>query len=247
MRRSERSLIPRNGPPSGATGGRFRRSWKRAGTALDAEQPAAELQGEYEAAQARLASASRDLAAAAATAARNGPAALEAKERLTELRQDAAQREDDDRAHHDRIVFLLRLTFLVLMLGGAYWLLSRLRSRNSRYLPAALAWIGATAVLAAVMAVDNTDSYIEFDEVGPLAISIAGIALTLVAFVALQRFLAKHVPARRVRRGECPFCGFPLHDKPHCEGCGRPVIAACSSCQKDRRVGTPRCGFCGNP
>lgn len=216
-------------------------------TALDAGEPAAELQTEYESAQARLALASRELAAAVKAEVQTRPEALQAKDRLTELRRAAAEREDADRAHHDRIVFLLRLGLLILMLAGAYRLLSRLRSRNSRYLPAALAWIGATAILACVMAADYTDSYIEFDEVGPLAISIAGIALTLVAFVALQRFLAKRVPARRVRRGECPFCGFPAHGKPHCEGCGRTVIAGCSSCQKDRRVGTPRCGFCGSP
>jgi hypothetical protein len=216
-------------------------------TALDAGQPSEELRDEYEDAQARLASASKEQAAATVAFAQARPAAEQAKDKLSRLHQAAAERADDDRAHHDRIVFLLRLVFLVLMLGGAYWLLSRLRSRHSRYLPAALAWIGATAVLAAVMAVDYTDSYLEFDEVGPLAISIAGVALTLLAFVALQRFLAKRIPARRVRRSECPFCGFPLHDKPHCEGCGRTVIASCSSCHKDRRVGTPRCGFCGNP
>lgn len=216
-------------------------------TALDAGEPSAELQTEYESARARLASASRELAAAVTVEARTRPQAVKAQARLTELRQAAAEREDADRAQHDRIVFLLRLGLLILMLGAAYRLLSRLRSRNSRYLPAALAWIGATAVLACVMAADYTDSYLEFDEVGPLAISIVGIALTLVAFVALQRFLAKRVPARRVRRGECPFCGFPLRDKPHCEGCGRAVIASCSSCQKDRRVGTPRCACCGNP
>jgi hypothetical protein len=98
------------------------------------------------------------------------------------------------------------------------------------------------------MAVDYTDGYLAFDELGPLAISIAGVALTLVAFVALQRFLAKRIPLRRVRRGECPFCGFPLRDgRPHCEGCGRGVLASCSSCEEERRVGTPRCGYCGNP
>jgi hypothetical protein len=215
-------------------------------TALDAGEPSAELQAEYESAQARLTSASSDLAGAVRVEARTRPSAMEAQRSLTELRQRAAEQEDGDRARHDRIVFLLRLALLTLMLAAAYWLLIRLRSHNSRYLPAALAWIGATAVLAIVMAADYTDSYIEFDEVGPLAISIVGIALTLVAFVALQRFLAKRVPARRVRRGECPFCGFPLRDKPHCEGCGRAAIASCSSCQKDRRVGTPRCGYCGN-
>lgn len=214
-------------------------------TTLDAEEPSAVLRVEYESARARLASASKALVAAVAVEAQTRLAAVEARERLTELRQSAADSRDEDRARHDRIVFFLRLALLVLMLGGAYWMLGRLRSRNSRYLPAALAWIGATAILAGVMAADYTNSYIEFDEVGPLAISIAGIALTLVAFVALQRFLAKRVPARRVRRGECPFCGFPIRDKPHCEGCGRAVIASCSSCQKERRVGTPRCGCCG--
>jgi len=216
-------------------------------TALDADEPSAELQAEYESAQAEFASASRELEGAVRIEAQTRPSALVAQQRLGELRQRAAEQEDKDRVHHDRIVFLLRLALLVLMLATAYWLLIRLRSRNSRYLPAALAWIGATAILAVVMAADYTDNYIEFGEVGPLAISIAGIAVTLVAFVALQRFLAKRVPARRVRRGECPFCGFPHRDKPHCEGCGRAVIASCSSCHEDRRVGTPRCGNCGNP
>jgi hypothetical protein len=216
-------------------------------TALDADEPSAELRAEYESAQARLASASRELGVAVKVEARARPSAAGAQERLTELRERAAEHEDEDRARHDRTVFLLRLALLILMLAAAYRLLIRLRSRNSRYLPAALAWIGATAVLAAVMAADYSDNYIEFAEVGPLAISIAGIALTLVAFVALQRFLAKRVPAWRVRRGECPFCGFPLRDRSHCEGCGRAVIASCSSCHEDRRVGTPRCGHCGNP
>ncbi len=215
-------------------------------TALDADEPSAELGVEYESAQAKLVAASRELAAAAAVEARTRPGAAVAQKQLTELRHVAAESGDADRARHDRIVFFLRLALLILMLGGAYRLLGRLRSRHSRYLPAALAWIGATAILAIVMAGDYTDSYIAFDEVGPLAISIVGIALTLAAFVALQRFLAKRVPARRVRRGECPFCGFPLGDKPHCEGCGRAVLASCSSCKEDRRVGTPRCGFCGN-
>lgn len=216
-------------------------------TALDADRPATGLQAEYEAAQAQLAGASSQLAVAAAAEQRTRPQALAAEQRLAELRRDEAQTADDERAKHDRLVFFLRLGLLVLMLAGAYRLLSRLRYRNSRYLPAALAWIGATAVLACVMAGDYTGDYIEFEEVGPLAISIAGVALTLVAFVALQRFLARRVPARRIRRGECPFCGFPFRDEPHCEGCGRKLIASCSSCQRDRRVGTPHCASCGNP
>lgn len=222
----------------------FRREAYR--TALDAGEPAAELQADYEAAEAELAAASQELVAAAGTAARARPEAAEARQRLAGQREAAAKQADEDRVRHDRIVFALRLALLVLMLAGAYQLLIRLRTRNSRYLPAALAWIGATAILAIVMAGDYSGTYIEFEEVGPLAISVAGVVLTLAAFVALQRFLAKRVPARRVRRGECPFCGFPVRDKPHCEGCGRAVVAECSSCQKDRRVGTARCGWCGD-
>lgn len=216
-------------------------------TALDAGEPATELQAEYEAAQADLTSAARELGAAAATARRTRPAAAEARAELTEQQRSAAQRAEDDRVRHDRIVFLLRLGLLTLMLAAGYRLLIRLRSRNPRYLPVALALIGATAILACAMALDYTNSYLGFSEVGPLTISIAGIALTLAAFIALQRFIAKRVPARRVRRGECPFCGFPLRDKPHCEGCGRATIASCSACHGDRRVGAARCGACGSP
>ena len=214
-------------------------------TALDAGEPSAELQAEYEAAQVKLASASRHLKVASATEERTQPAAVDAEARTEERREDARAERGDEEAKHDRIVFLLRLILLVGMLAASYRLLIRLRSRNSRYLPAALALIGATAVLAIAMAGDYTGSYLDFAEVGPLAISIAGIALTLITFVALQRFLAKRVPARRVRRGECAFCGFPLRGTPHCEGCGRAAIAACSNCGQKRRVGTPRCGNCG--
>lgn len=216
-------------------------------TALDASEPSARLEAEYESAQAEVVAASRELKAAAAVAARTRPAAVEARDNLIELRQAEAQRADEKRAQHDRTVFILRIALLTLMLGGAYWLLSRMRASGSRYLPAALAWIGASAVLAAVMAVDYADGYVAFDQAGPIAISIVGIALTLLAFMALQRFLVKRIPVRRVRRGECPFCGFPIRDKPHCEGCGRSVVASCASCHADRRVGTPRCGLCGNP
>lgn len=216
-------------------------------TALDAGEPSAELQAEYEAAQAKLATTSRELKSANAIEARTEPAAAKAEAQTIERREDIRAERDDEETRHDRIVFILRLILLIAMLAVSYRLLIRLRSRNSRYVPAALALIGATAVLAIGMAGEYTGSFIEFEEVGPLAISIAGIALTLAAFVALQRFLAKRVPARRVRRGECSFCGFPLRGTRHCEGCGRAAIASCSSCQKDRRVGTPRCGYCGNP
>ncbi len=216
-------------------------------TALDAGEAAAELKVEYEEAQATFTATSRELKAANAIGTRTEPAAAEAEAQAIERREDIGAERDDEETKHDRIVFFLRLALLIGMLAASYRLLIRLRSRNSRYLPAALALTGATAVLAIGMAGDYAGSYLAFDEVGPLAISLAGIALTLAAFIALQRFLAKRIPARRVRRGECSFCGFPLRGTRHCEGCGRAAIANCSNCQKDRRVGTPRCGYCGNP
>lgn len=216
-------------------------------TALDAGEPAADLQAEYVAAQAAFASAAREVRVASAAEARTVAAAGQAEAHAEELRQDAASERDDEETKHDRIVFLLRLALLIGMLAASYRLLIQLRSRNSRYLPAALALTGATAVLAIAMAGDYTESYLAFDEVGPLAISIAGIVLTLLAFVALQRFLAKRIPVRRVRRGECSFCGFPIRGTAHCEGCGRAAVAPCSSCGHERRVGAPRCGNCGKP
>ncbi len=255
--RGEMAAIDRHREAEGATGD-ARREYRAATrqleisreayrTALDAGEPSAELQDEYEAAQARFASASRELKAANAVEARTEPAAAEAEAQAIERREAIGDERSDEDARHDLIVFILRLALLIGMLAVSYRLLIRLRSRNSRYLPAALALTGATAVLAIGMAGDYTGSFIEWSELGPLAISIAGIALTLVAFAALQRFIAKRVPARRVRRGECSFCGYPLRGTPHCEGCGRAAIAVCSSCGEERRVGTPRCGNCGKP
>src|SRR5207249_874957 len=95
-------------------------------------------------------------------------------------------------------------------LAGAFWLFNRQRRSASRYLPVGMAAVGAASAQALVMAGDYTTDYIDFQEAGPLAISLSGIALTLAAFIGLQRYLARRLPRRRVRRRECPFCGFPV-------------------------------------
>lgn len=215
-------------------------------TALDAGEPAGELRERYAAAQAELARASAELRNAKSAEEATAPAAAAVQRRVEQARSTATQRFEDERRSHDRLVFVLRLALLMVLLAGSYRLLGRLRARHSRYLPTALALIIATTLLALVMAADYTGDYIEFEEVGPLAISLAGIALTLAAFTALQRYLRRRVPLRRVRRGDCPFCGYPVRAGRHCEGCGRQVLAECSTCQQPRRVGTPRCGVCGS-
>ena len=54
------------------------------------------------------------------------------------------------------------------------------------------------------------------------------------------------IKIRRVRKGECPFCGYPVRaGGTHCEGCGREVIGDCATCGNERRVGTAHCAACG--
>jgi hypothetical protein len=215
-------------------------------TALEAGEPADELRRGYVTAQAEVAAADAALAAARRAQQKAAAEGAAAQARVDRERSVARDRFDGEQRDHDRLVFALRLALLVILLAGSYKLLGRLRARHSRYLPTAFALIFAAAILALVMAADYTGDYIEFSTVGPLAISLAGVALTLAAFVALQRYLRRRVPLRRVRRGDCPFCGYPLRKGHHCEGCGRQVVADCSTCRQPRRVGAPRCAACGN-
>ena len=135
------------------------------------------------------------------------------------------------------------LTLALLSLGLA--LLSILRRRRSRYFPLAFSVIAPACLLALIFAGDYTNDYYSFADLGPLVLSLTGIALTLVAFFYLQKYLARRVPVRRVRKRECPFCGYPVGGGAHCEGCGREVIGECSNCGKERRVGTAFCVSCG--
>ena len=104
----------------------------------------------------------------------------------------------------------------------------------------------ATATLSAVvLAGDYVTDYVDPLDVGPLVLSLFGVAATILAFVALQRYLARRIPIRRVRNGECPFCPARANGT-HCESCGREIVAPCATCRRPRRVGTPRCATCGN-
>ena len=207
-------------------------------TALDAGTKAPGLQASYRAAQRDFAAAQAEVARTRGEVAEAQPAADAAYNRADEeARQDSRQSEI--------VTFLLRLALLLGTLGSAYWLLIRLRRSGSRYLPVAFALVAFGALLALVMAGDYVAHHIDVAQLGPLVLSLAGIAFTLVAFWWLQGYLARRIPQRRVRKGECPFCGYPTHGGEHCEGCGRAVIGECTTCHEPRRVGAFHCGACG--
>jgi hypothetical protein len=207
-------------------------------TALDAGRSAPALEREYQEAQARFERAQREVAAARQAVAAAQPAARSANERVAQ----EYERREDRRA---LLTFLLRFAFVAASLGLGYWLLARLRRRGSRYFTVAVAVVGYAAILALVLAADYITDYVDPLDMGPLVLSLFGIALTLLAFVVLQRYLARRIPLRRVRKRECPFCGYPVRQNQSCEGCGRRVVASCTTCGSDRRVGTLHCGACG--
>jgi hypothetical protein len=207
-------------------------------TALDAGRTAPALEAAYRAAQRELRASGRRQSAARSDAAAARPAAEQAFRR-------ASAEADDATRQSELLTFALRLTLVLALLVVAYWLLIRLRRTGSRYLPVAFALVAGGAILALVLAGDYLTDYIDVEELGPLVLSVAGVAMTLAAFWWLQRYLARRLPERRVRRAECPFCGYPVRGGEHCEGCGRTVVSECASCQAPRRVGSPHCAACG--
>ena len=203
-------------------------------TELDAGHSAPRLRARYAAAQRTYAEAKKATGAAKRAQGDAAPAAKAARKREGR----AADR-------RELAAFVARAAFFGLALVLAYLLLARLRRRGSKYFPVAFATTGAAAVLVLVLAGDYITDYVNPVDYGALLLSLFGAALTLVAFWTLQRYLTQRIPRRRVRKHECPFCGYPVKDNGSCEGCGREVVAECASCHRPRRVGTRFCGACG--
>ena len=207
-------------------------------TALDAGEPAAALRLRYLAAERGHDRARSTLAGAARAEAAARPAATAAQARLA----DEAERRRD---RQELVIFLLRLGMAVAFVLLAYLLLTRLRDRGSRWFPLSGSVVLFATVFAFVLGVDYLTDYFDPFDAGILLLALLGVAVTLVAFWLLQRYLARRLPLRRVRRRQCPYCGFPVGDNERCEGCGRLVTAPCAQCAAPRRVGTAFCGSCG--
>ena len=208
-------------------------------TALDEGRSAPRLRRAYENAQVEFAAVTDEVAAARREAADARPAAEAANRKLA----DETQRRFEYEA---LVVFALRAAVGAALLVGGYVLMGRLRHRGSRSLPIAFALVGTAAILLFVLAADYVTDYVDPLDLGPLVLSLFGIAATLAAFWWLQRYLARRLPFRRVRKAECPFCGYPTGRGEHCEGCGRQVLASCTTCGRERRVGALHCAACGH-
>jgi hypothetical protein len=207
-------------------------------TALDAGEPAGALRIRYRAADAMFEQARADRQRALRAEAAARPAARAAQERVS---RDVESRRD----RQELVIFLLRTGAAILFVLLGYLLLTRLRDKGSRWFPLSGSAVLFATVFAFVVAVDYLTDYFDPFDAGILLLSLIGVAATVVAFWLLQRYLARRLPLRRVRRRQCPYCGFPVGDNARCEGCGREVQAACAHCAAPRRIGAPFCGACG--
>jgi hypothetical protein len=207
-------------------------------TALDADEPAGALRVAYEQTERAHERAQAEVRLAQAAEAIVAPAGAAASARMAAAYESAA----DNAA---RLAFALRLALVGGLLAAGFWLLGRVRRAGSRWFPLAMAVVAFATLLGVVFAGDYVTDYVDPLDLGPLVLSLLGIGLTLVGFAALQRYLARRIPARRVRKAECAFCGYPVGTGAHCEGCGRAAVAPCARCSEPRRVGTAHCRACG--
>lgn len=150
-----------------------------------------------------------------------------------------------NRRAETRMIFFLRALLAFGILGLSLFLMRKVAERSPRLLPLAQAAVGASALLALTMIIDYSEVSFDFETFGPLGLSLLGALLTIAGFFALQRYMRKRLPAKRLRSNECRSCGYPAGQSNFCEGCGEQVLEVCPSCDKTRRVGTAHCRACG--
>lgn len=208
--------------------------------AVDRGKPTADLEKEYREAQTSYDEAKVALESAKVEA-ENAERAAHTAEKGYESRTG------NDGSWRDWLSAGLRLLLIGVLTLGGLGLIRRVRERESRYLPLGFAVVASGVIMSLVFAVDYISDYVDILDLGPIILSLLGAGATVAAFIGLQKYLARRIPGSRVRKGECPFCGFPVDAEsgPHCEGCGREVVASCASCESPRRVGSPHCPACG--
>jgi len=157
--------------------------------------------------------------------------------------QESYERAD---AHYQLAVFALRFAYALPLFGLSVWGWLALRRRRSRHLILAT----ATMAFAGIQTLGLLGQYGWYllRDVAPLALSVTGSAVCVAGLVAVRRWALnpRRLAVARLRRGQCPLCGFPLREgTTHCVGCGRPVMEACPGCATPNVTGSPFCGHCG--
>ena len=146
------------------------------------------------------------------------------------------------------LAFVFRLAFVLANVAFGYWLLARLRRRGIPLLRGRDR--GRRVRGRSSHFVDGGrlhDGLLRAARPGPLVISLFGIAATLLAFVGLQRYLAKRIPAAARPEGrDARSAATRSRVGTHCEGCGREVIAPCATAATSRAAWARlHCGACG--
>jgi hypothetical protein len=206
-------------------------------TVLDAGRSGPVLERVYEQAGAQFRRAQSE-AATARRAVGAVPAAGRADDRLAAERE---RRQD----RRELITFLLRFAAIAASLGFGYWLLARLRRDGSRYFPVAVAVVAYAAIFALVLAADYITDYVDPLDLGPLVLSLFGIAVTLLAF-AVSRALPRPLdPAQPRAEAGVHLLRLPGPQKPALRGLRQRGSRERAACGADRRVGVLHCGACG--
>ena len=89
----------------------------------------------------------------------------------------------------------IRLGFIIAWFAASLRLVSVLRKRQSRFLALAFAAAATGVITAVVFATDYITDYIDPLDLGPIVLSVVGAVATVSAFVGLQRWLARRIPA----------------------------------------------------
>lgn len=163
----------------------------------------------------------------------------EATGRLTKALEAAENR-------YQLIVFGLRFGYALPLFAASVWLWLVVRRRAGRNLLLATAFMSFAGVQA-VGLVGQYGWYLLRD-VGPIALSVSGSAVCVAGLVALRRWVQspRRVHTARLRRGQCPYCGFPLGaGTAFCAGCGRKLVEPCPKCGKDNVPRSLFCRHCG--
>lgn len=222
----------------------FRREEYR--TALEAGTDSAGKKQAYQQSLAALRVAEGKLAAAEAVRESKsrelmGPgAALAAAEAEFSRTMDTAERGFQLR------LFLLRFGYAAPAFGLATLVWSRLRQRRNRHLIVATAFLAFSALQ--LLFVAGIYAWHLLRDVATIAVSVFGSVVSIMGLMALRRhiFSFERVARNRVRRGQCPFCGFPADPTmPFCRECGRPLKERCPACSAPRPVLSPHCPTCG--